>query len=634
MKTSDGIGRCICPWLRCARVWCCGLACWLGLLSAGPVVAQELVSAQAYWVDASGQADFAQAQTQTYTPYSGVLALGYIASPTWIRLHIEPRNAPLQDARIVLRIQPQYLDEIALYDPLASPGVVQRTGDSTDYAAQTYHSIAHGFVLPKGASPRDVWLRLQTTSTSQIEIDAFGESRMQEKERAMFLRAYSILALLVVFQLLGIASWAQSRERLEALFLSRSVVYFLLLICFFGLTRAFLYRWIPPAWCDWGFGFLLLVSTTLATGFETLLLAEWRMKTWARWGMWGVFGASCICLCLLLAGHVQLALLLNVGVTIGGSLLGCLVSFVGLRDDKLQGDWFVLQKNYLRAYYLGIAIMMALSLPSVLGFGGPSLPLFLAYGVYSGLALTCLMQYRARQVRHRLHAIQLQMALLQQQAEFEQSRHQAQKQLLALLMHEIKNPLAVIEAAQHQSNAGSEALVRKNVATIRSVLDRSFKLEQIGDGQLLIDKSTFLLSDCLATVIDETGIDESRLDCVNLLDERALHTSEEYVRTMLGNLLGNAFKYGVLNGRVLLTVLRDEARPNHLGMAIANRPGASGWPDPQRVFEKYYRSEGARLTPGTGIGLHLVRALAASLGGECRYLPDQEYVRFELWLPV
>lgn len=606
----------------------------LGLFGASPVAAQGLITAQAYWVDAGGQADLAQARAQTYTPYRGVLGLGYVASPTWVRLHIEPRHGLPQDSRIVLRIQPQYLDDIALYDPVAAPGTVQHTGDRTDYATQSYSSIAHGFLLLKGDAPRDVWLRLQTTSTSLLEIDAFGESQIRDQEQTLYLVVYGVMTLLTAFVLLGLASWIQDREWLQAIFLLRAVVYFCLIFCFFGLARAFLYRWIPVVWFDVGFNVLLIFSTILAIHFEIALLSEWGMKPWGRYILTGLLLASCLNLLLLWSGHAQQAMFFNTSIACVVALLTWTISFFGLQDGTSESGWFALHKNYLRAYYSVILLIVFLGLPLILGLGGSSMTVFVSYGVFSGISLTCLMQYRARQLRHHLETMRVSMALLQQKSHFEEARHEEQKRLMALLMHEIKNPLAVIDAARNTSHADNQALVGKNVAIIRHVLERSFKLEQFNDGYLKIEKSDFLLSDCLTTVIDETDIDESRLDIANLDDARVIHTDEAYLRTILGNLLGNAFKYSALNSPIVLTVLQDPMRPQHLGVCISNQPGVSGWPDPQRVFEKYYRSEVARLLPGTGMGLYLVRKLVEALEGECRYAPDPQSVRFELWLPV
>jgi signal transduction histidine kinase len=69
-------------------------------------------------------------------------------------------------------------------------------------------------------------------------------------------------------------------------------------------------------------------------------------------------------------------------------------------------------------------------------------------------------------------------------------------------------------------------------------------------------------------------------------------------------------------------------------LRISNLPGPSGWPDVDKIFAKYYRSGGAQRRSGTGLGLYLSRSMAERLGGTLRYIPDQQNIRFELWLPA
>jgi len=66
---------------------------------------------------------------------------------------------------------------------------------------------------------------------------------------------------------------------------------------------------------------------------------------------------------------------------------------------------------------------------------------------------------------------------------------------------------------------------------------------------------------------------------------------------------------------------------------IANQVGNSGFPDSNRIFEKYYRSPGAMKSSGTGLGLFLVSNLSQKMGIHCQYVPTPELVRFELWFP-
>lgn len=77
------------------------------------------------------------------------------------------------------------------------------------------------------------------------------------------------------------------------------------------------------------------------------------------------------------------------------------------------------------------------------------------------------------------------------------------------------------------------------------------------------------------------------------------------------------------------------ARDGRSGVEIrvTNEPGEAGWPDPDRVFRKYYRSPGARRGSGSGLGLYLVAGLARMLGGAAEYRPTSAQVQFVVWLP-
>ena len=72
----------------------------------------------------------------------------------------------------------------------------------------------------------------------------------------------------------------------------------------------------------------------------------------------------------------------------------------------------------------------------------------------------------------------------------------------------------------------------------------------------------------------------------------------------------------------------------HARIAVENRVGEVGFPDSQRVFEKYYRAPHAHSRTGSGLGLYLVKQLVESLGGKVGYRALPDSVVFLLTLPV
>ncbi len=72
----------------------------------------------------------------------------------------------------MLRIQPGYIDEATLYDPLGTETSPPKVGDGQPVPRFDYRSVNHNFVIPMGEAPRTVWLRLQTTGTNLIHVEA------------------------------------------------------------------------------------------------------------------------------------------------------------------------------------------------------------------------------------------------------------------------------------------------------------------------------------------------------------------------------------------------------------------------------------------------------------------------------
>ncbi len=70
-------------------------------------------------------------------------------------------------------------------------------------------------------------------------------------------------------------------------------------------------------------------------------------------------------------------------------------------------------------------------------------------------------------------------------------------------------------------------------------------------------------------------------------------------------------------------------------LRIHNQPNQAGFPDPQKIFQKYYRSAGAHRSTGSGLGLYLVQGLARRLGGRIELVPERTPGRvcFEFWVP-
>jgi signal transduction histidine kinase len=96
------------------------------------------------------------------------------------------------------------------------------------------------------------------------------------------------------------------------------------------------------------------------------------------------------------------------------------------------------------------------------------------------------------------------------------------------------------------------------------------------------------------------------------------------------NVVDNAIKHGREGGLVRVTI----GDGGH-GAFISVSDNGPGIPAPERdsVFKRFYRLERSRRTPGNGLGLSLVAAVARLHGVRIELLDNAPGLEFRLWFP-
>lgn len=99
----------------------------------------------------------------------------------------------------------------------------------------------------------------------------------------------------------------------------------------------------------------------------------------------------------------------------------------------------------------------------------------------------------------------------------------------------------------------------------------------------------------------------------------------------LSNLVENALKYAPAQGTIAVRAQRESG--NRLGLSVVdNGPGIAEDERP-RVVERFYRVDGSRGTPGVGLGLSVVSAVARLHGGTLTLEDNAPGLRATLALP-
>lgn len=223
------------------------------------------------------------------------------------------------------------------------------------------------------------------------------------------------------------------------------------------------------------------------------------------------------------------------------------------------------------------------------------------------------------------------------QAHLEHQRLEEQQQFMSMLTHELKTPLSLIGLTL-QGGASSERsrhLANQALQNVVAIIDRCAMASLMEEQTLVVKPVPCSLEAELDTLLVKLG-DDAKRRCRLQIDSDAPFVMADplFLNTVLVNLLDNALKYAPSLSPVSIDVQRaEESGKLGLAVTISNQAGSSGLPDPQRVFDKYYRSDGASRFSGSGLGLYIVHNLAGMMGGSVNIEIDNNRVSFLLWLP-
>ena len=85
------------------------------------------------------------------------------------------------------------------------------------------------------------------------------------------------------------------------------------------------------------------------------------------------------------------------------------------------------------------------------------------------------------------------------------------------------------------------------------------------------------------------------------------------LQRVMANILDNAIKYTDAGGKVILSV---KGMPTHVVLAFRDSGIGIGEADMPYIFERFYRGDRSRSTPGNGLGLSLALSIVRAHGGD------------------
>ena len=210
----------------------------------------------------------------------------------------------------------------------------------------------------------------------------------------------------------------------------------------------------------------------------------------------------------------------------------------------------------------------------------------------------------------------------------------AERDLMHMLTHELGTSLSVMRMALDilKPKAAIKQHLSQALADMHDIIERVDQMNQLEHKQW-----TLLTEACDIAAMVNVIKSDSLLNHRFFIEQQAVpdvHSDKLLLQIILNNVIHNAFKYAAAESVVEVSISPFEQQ-GKMGVLVCvmNQVGASGLPDPDRLFEKYYRSPGAYGVTGSGLGLYLAHSMIGLLGGWIVYDVVQKKVRFTLWIP-
>jgi two-component system, chemotaxis family, CheB/CheR fusion protein len=226
----------------------------------------------------------------------------------------------------------------------------------------------------------------------------------------------------------------------------------------------------------------------------------------------------------------------------------------------------------------------------------------------------------------------------------------ARDRFLALLSHELRNPLAPLRTSlellkeRRSDPVQSErslSVMDRQLAHLTSLVDQLLDAARISSGKIVLEQEDLDLVELVRAVVEDHGktLADAGLEVKLSLPGRPLFVSADRVRISqaLGNLLGNAGKFTPRGGQVEVSA-RAESDERSATVTVSD----SGVGVEPGMLDQLFRPFTQAANPagrgrgGLGLGLALVRAFVESHGGtvEARSGGPDQGARFSIRLPL
>jgi len=614
------------------------------------------------------------AQSRNFTPVAPDMALGYTHDAIWLRFGFDSGTRP---GDWLLEVSPAVLDEVTLYSPRHNGYAAQREGNLLP--AGTRALPHHNFVFSldgDGSGQQWYYLRVHTDSTMQIRLRPWRAGNLVQLAslQGNIYGAYFGMALLVIG--FNLVFWIWLREPLHLTYSGYVLVN--------GISFAFMSGYAEPMVPDipgladhlqkgialvqlstlgFFFGWLFrfrrhltrfnLLNNTVATGilgYGVLVSLGWAPylgRATVFVGIVQLVAIESLAIWLLLRGRRELLLYLTAFTAFVLSAILLMMRALGWIGNYVLLDYLPLLTSAIHMVLINAGLAQRARLAEH------------ARRTADQVTLSTSIQNEReleQRVIERTKALErANAALLMEVAEREELQGQlrlalakerealaVQRQFVAMVSHEFRTPLAIIDATaqrillQHGADVATLSppiqKIRRGVQRLTNLIDTFLGEERVPAQGEVVMRERLDLHVLAKTCVDQHLPLSSGLIHCPAPDEPVLVEGDAAMLTLvLSNLVDNALKYSPPGHPITLQIGHDDRR----GWIDVIDYGVGIPPEEhEHVFGKHVRLGAVAGVGGTGLGLHIARNAARNMGGDIELESEVDKGScFRLWLP-
>lgn len=239
---------------------------------------------------------------------------------------------------------------------------------------------------------------------------------------------------------------------------------------------------------------------------------------------------------------------------------------------------------------------------------------FLYFILVTGVVAAIVMVYLQEQRRKRK---ELELA-------HEKEMNESRIQFLVNISHDIRTPMSlIIDPLRRLISSGNDGnlekvykLMLRNANRIMHLINEVMDFRKIEKGKMRLTiretKATDFINDLIGLFRPAAAN-----KCIEIsffhegCDDLSIWVDYENFDKVMMNLLSNAIKYTPKNGKINVVLAKDE---DNVRISVADTGEGVPVSEREKIFERFYQAPN-HATGGTGVGLHITRALVQLHGG-------------------